>query len=171
MVEKGRLPRRHPARLARGGSRTRGGQGRSTVRGPRYLALLVAVVAALAGGGARAAAPYPKSGLIARLTWDTASHRAAGLGGDLWPTTAGADGKVYTAWGDGSVTCRGYVSYGTAAIAGGPSTRLAGTGCAPFGPPSGKLVSLLDVAGTLFATVYLQGRVTMGAIAVWSSPN
>ena len=141
------------------------------MRDVRSPVLAAAVLVTLAAGGARAAAPYPRSALVAGLRWDTATYRSTGLGGDLWPTTAGADGKVYTAWGDGTVTCPARVSYGVASVAGGPSADLFGAGCGTPGDKAGKLVSLLDVAGTLYATVYLQGRPDTGAVAVWSSPD
>lgn len=51
----------------------------------------------------RAAAPYPQSTVIAKLTWAPAStivHRA--LGSDNWPITWGDDDFLYTAWGDGN---------------------------------------------------------------------
>ena len=133
-------------------------------------AIILAALASLAASAA-GAAPYPASGLVTGVSWDTATYRYAGVGGDLWPVTAGADGKVYTAWGDGTVTCPVYVSYGTAAVAGGPSAALRRVGCGPPGERHGKLISLLDVAGTLFAVAYLQGRPDTGAVAVWSSPD
>ena len=46
-----------------------------------------------------------------------------------------------------------------------------GTGCGPLGWGHGKLISLLDVAGTLYAVVYVQGRPDTGAVAVWASPD
>ena len=63
------------------------------------------------------------------------------------------------------------VSYGVASVAGGPSATLRRVGCGTPGDKAGKLISLLDVAGTLFAVAYLQGRPDTGAVAVWSSPD
>ena len=79
--------------------------------------VLVALVAASAP--ARGEAPYPPSETITGIAWDAASLRSAGRGGDLWSVTSAAGGKVYTAWGDGAVTCPAKVSYGVAAIASG----------------------------------------------------
>ena len=133
-------------------------------------AIILAALASLAASAA-GAAPYPASGLVTGVSWDTATYRSAGAGGDLWPVTAGADGTVYTAWGDGTVTCPAKVSYGVASVAGGPSADLRRVGCGTPGDKAGKLISLLDVAGTLFAVAYLQGRPDTGAVAVWSSPD
>ena len=132
--------------------------------------IILAALASLAASAA-VAAPYPASDLITGVSWDTATYQYAGVGGDIWPVTAGADGRIYTAWGDGTVTCPAYVSYGTAAIAGGPSADLVSTGCGPLSWGHGKLISLLDVAGTLFAVAYLQGRPDTHAVALWSSPD
>jgi hypothetical protein len=65
----------------------------------RNILVLAAALAALAGGAAHAAAPYPRSKLVAGIAWDTASHEYAGRGGDLWATTSATGGTVYTAWG------------------------------------------------------------------------
>ncbi len=133
-------------------------------------AITLAALASLAASAA-GAAPYPASGLVTGASWDTATYRSGGAGGDLWPVTAGADGTVYTAWGDGTVTCPVKVSYGVASVAGGPSAALRRVGCGTPGDKAGKLISLLDVAGTLFAVAYLQGRPDTHAVAVWSSPD
>src|SRR3954465_1989714 len=94
----------------------------------RLFVIILAALASLAASAA-GAAPYPASGLVTGISWDTATYRFAGAGGDLWPVTAGADGKVYTAWGDGTVTCPVKVSYGVASVAGGPSAALRPVGC------------------------------------------
>ena len=133
-------------------------------------AVILAALASLAATAA-VAAPYPASGLITGISWDTATYQYAGVGGDIWPVTAGADGQVYTAWGDGTVACPAYVSYGVASVAGGPSAALRRVGCGTPGDKAGKLISLLDVAGTLFAVAYLQGRPDTHAVALWSSPD
>jgi hypothetical protein len=134
--------------------------------------VLATLALALAAGAARAAAPYPKSGLVTGIAWSTATHQYAGLGGDLWPVTAGADRKVYTAWGDGTVTCPAYVSYGTASLPATPGTRLTGIGCGALGYKHGKIVSLLDIRGTLYALVGLQakGQPDLGT-QVWRSDD
>jgi hypothetical protein len=136
----------------------------------RAAAISLAALASLAASAA-GAAPYPASGLVTGVSWDTATYRDGGLGGDLWPVTAGANGRLYTAWGDGTVTCPVRVSYGVASVAGGPSAALRRVGCGTPGDRAGKLISLLDVAGTLFAVAYLQGRPDTRAVAVWSSPD
>src|SRR3954465_9791762 len=136
----------------------------------RLFVLIGAALASLAAGAA-GAAPYPASGLVTGVSWDTATYRFAGAGGDLWPVTAGADGPVSAAGGDGTVACSVKVSYGVASVAGGPSAALRRVGCGTPGDKAGKLISLLDVGGTLFAVPSLQGRPDTHAVAVWSSPD
>src|SRR5690348_1679537 len=86
------------------------------------------VLGCAATAGAATAPPYQQSRLITGITWNQATHRWGGLGGDLWASTSGANGEVYTAWGDGFGGCPAYVSYGTAVVTGGPGTNLVGTG-------------------------------------------
>src|SRR5690242_18713185 len=125
----------------------------------------------LAVGPVRAA-PYPRSSVVAGITWNTATYQFGGVGGDIWPVTWGADGQVHTAWGDGTGGCLAKVSYGTAAIAGGPSATLTTTGCGPLGMGRGKIGSLLDAGGVLYAVVNLQNRAwPYPDFAIWSSPD
>ena len=134
--------------------------------------LVLGPVAASGSGSARAAAPYPRSKVVTGVSWETGTHQFAGIGGDLWATTSGADGRVYTAWGDGVGACPAYVSYGTAVVRGGPGAGLVGTGCGPSGYGHGKIVSLLAVGRTLYATALLQGLPGgRTAIAVWRSAD
>ena len=135
---------------------------------------IAAVLAAtvLAAGGARADAPYPRSGSVAGIAWDESSYRSDGDGGDLWPVTATADGKLYTAWGDGAVRCGAKVSYGVATTQGGPNANLQGAGCGPLGQGEGKIGSLLAVGDTLYAVVNLQDRPWPGpGFQVWRSAD
>src|SRR4051812_36949422 len=81
----------------------------------------------------RAQAPYPPSDVVTGITWETGTYRYAGAGGDIWPVTWAQGGSVRTAWGDGVVGCGTKVSYGVAALSGGPSTNLATIGCGPTG--------------------------------------
>ena len=126
----------------------------------------IAAAGVLAGGllviapasAARADAPYPRSGLVAGITWDRGSYRSDGDGGDIWPVTAAADGKLYTAWGDGKLGCPAYVSYGVAAITGAPNANLQGAGCGPPGQGRGKIISLLAAGDALYAVAILQDR-------------
>src|SRR3954447_13828316 len=102
------------------------------------------------------AAPYPRSKVVTGITWEASTYRFGGVGGDLWTTTSGADGKVYTAWGDGTVTCPARVSFGVASVAGGPGTTLVRAGCGTAGDKANKRISLLAVDSNLHAIARLQ---------------
>ena len=103
--------------------------------------------------------PYPPSRVVAGITWHTDTYRFGDVGGDIWSVTSAADGTVYTAWGDAAIGgCTAKASYGVGAIVGGPGTDVAATGCGPAGLNHGKLGSLLDVGGILYAVVNTQSR-------------
>jgi hypothetical protein len=127
----------------------------------------------LATGAARADAPYPRSALVTGIAWDRSSYRSDGEGGDIWPVTAAADGKLYVAWGDGAVRCGAKVSYGVAVLQGGPNANLQGDGCGPPGQGQGKIGSLLAVGDTLYAVVGLQTPQDWpyADSQVWRSPD
>ncbi len=116
-------------------------------------------------------APYPRSRVIRSIRWDlsTVNTMRSALGSDIWPTTWGADGEIYTAWGDGGgfegkETSRqeGRASLGFARITGIPrvgrpssiqghniwGTRPYADNQATFG---GKIGDLISVDGTLYA--------------------
>ena len=121
---------------------------------PRTLtpaAILLVILAAAAATGPAASAPYPPSGLIAGMTWVQGTYSSGGPGGDLWPPTSGADGSVYAAWGDGALGCGRKVSYGIAALPPVPRAQPRTVACGPAGSAHGKIISLLDVRGTLYA--------------------
>src|SRR3954452_20184563 len=101
--------------------------------------ILGALSAAVTTQAVAAGSPYPQSKVVAGITWDRSSFRSAGNGGDIWAVTSASDGAVYTAWGDGAVAGCRKVSYGTAAITGGPGTNLRGTGCGPTGQDKDKI--------------------------------
>src|SRR5207248_548699 len=46
-------------------------------------------------------APYPRSPLIAGITWHWETLTTGAPGSDLWPVTWGPDDHLYAAWGDG----------------------------------------------------------------------
>ena len=138
--------------------------------------ILGAALAALAVGGPHAAGaadpPYRASTRVTGLAWDRASFRSGELDADIWPVTTGADGKLYAAYGDGSVGCPTKVSYGIALATGGPTTNLVGVGCGPEGQGHGKIISLLDKAGTLYGVVDLEDQPWPGpSFQIWSSPD
>lgn len=139
-------------------------------RAGQHLIQLLALHAA--PSGPVLAAPYPASKLTTGMQWDFStvlSHRK-GIGSDIWPTTWGADGDLYAAWGDGggfdgteSSAATGRVSLGFARITGSPDIADADTlhgrnvwGRAPkfaaaqatFG---GKVVDIISINGVLYA--------------------
>jgi uncharacterized protein DUF4185 len=114
---------------------------------------------------ASAAAPYPQSEYMTGIAWDKSTHRTCCSDSDLWAVTWGPDDRVYTAWGDGAKPgCAGKVSYGVAAIAGGPSANLSNVSCGPGGTGKGKFSSIIFVDGVLYAVVNLQNT-------AWPYPN
>jgi hypothetical protein len=113
--------------------------------------------------------PYPPSSAITSASWDlsTVSPLRQAPGSDLWPVTWGADGNVYSAWGDGGgfagTNSVGRVSLGFARIVGTPAagnptsyTGINVWGAAPayaqnsasFG---GKVDELISIGGLLYA--------------------
>jgi len=128
-----------------------------------------------------ATAPYPPSKVITGLSWDlsTVTSLRKAAGSDIWPTTWGADGNLYGAWGDGggfngsqSSVAAGRTSLGFAAISGTPAAGDTGsyTGTNIWGrAPShakypatfgGKVSEMFSVDGVLY-----------GEGALWTSAN
>lgn len=112
-------------------------------------------------------APYPASSVIT-ASWDLSSLGTLrkAPGSDIWPVTWGADGNLYSAWGDGGgfagTNNVGRVSLGFARISGTPADAIASSflgtnvwGAAPqyaenpatFG---GKVDELISVGGVLY---------------------
>lgn len=117
-----------------------------------------------------AAPPYPPSEVITGLSWDFANQPARmAIGSDLWPTTWGSDGKVWTNWGDGGGfhgSNRDHrTSLGFAKIAGFPPDITGVNVWGNAAPPQnkatakyqatfcGKSDSMLSVRGVLYAWV------------------
>jgi len=113
--------------------------------------------------GVPATQPSP---VIVGVTWDFDHRVRRAHGSDLWPVTWGADGDIYTGWGDGGgfegdSDTRGRVSLGFAGISGMPPD-VTGRNIwgdhqhgfaqhqATFG---GKPVSMLCVDGVLYAFI------------------
>lgn len=69
-------------------------------------------------------APYCPSNLVTSMAWDWASAYTQANGSDLWSAAWGADGNVYTFFGDGGGfggdNERGRTSFGVAMITGAP---------------------------------------------------
>jgi hypothetical protein len=134
------------------------------------LSLLLAALVLLPAASVQAAAPYPASTVVTGITWDTGTYKYGGLGGDIWPVTWASDSSLRAAWGDGKLGCSVKVSYGMAVLSGSPNANLTTTACGPSGTGHGKIYSLLDISGRLYAVANLENR-TYGDFAVWSSSN
>ena len=96
------------------------------------LAALAAAI--LLGGPAEAASgpPYPVNGTLAGVAFNTASFRQVAGSAEGWPSTAAADGTVYTAWGNGggfgqNASSQAFVSIGIGSLTGADATSLQGT--------------------------------------------
>ena len=96
------------------------------------LAALAAAI--LLGGPAEAASgpPYPVNGTLAGVTFNTASFRQVAGSAEGWPSTAAADGTVYTAWGNGggfgqNASSQAFVSIGIGSLTGTDAASLQGT--------------------------------------------
>ncbi len=111
--------------------------------------------------------PYPRSGLIQRITWHWDTYTSAAPGSDLWPVTWGPDEHLYAAWGDGGgfggSDSDGRVAMGVARIEGGPENWRGfnvNGGKTPEHPASfqrkGKTTGIAFVDGVLYATVNLE---------------
>ncbi len=138
--------------------------GHSCRRATLLLAQLVLSVSAAASN-----APYPPSSAITSASWDlsTVGPLRQAPGSDLWPVTWGADGNVYSAWGDGGgfagTNSVGRVSLGFARIGGTPAagnptsyTGINVWGAAPIYAQNsasfgGKVDELISIGGVLYA--------------------
>src|SRR4051812_13995352 len=132
--------------------------------------LLLAGLLLLPTTPAWAASPYPASTFITGITWDTGTYKYGAPDGDIWPVTWASDSSLRAAWGDGKLGCSVKVSYGMAVLSGSPNANLTTTACGPSGTGHGKIYSLLDISGRLYAVANLQNR-TYGDFAVWSLSN
>jgi hypothetical protein len=132
--------------------------------------------------------PYPNSSVIERINWDfdllnSILNFILGLapGSDLWPVTWGADGNIYTSWGDGGgfggTNSDGRVSLGFARISGNPqnfTTKNIWGGKNAENPAqfTGKTASIISVDGVLYSWLNTQNR-TSGPDykLMWSTDN
>jgi hypothetical protein len=106
------------------------------------------------------ARPYPRSRYITGIEWAPASTiRTAAEGSDNWPMTWGADGELYTAYGDGwgfAPWRPDKLSLGYARVSGPPDDFVGTTIAAETGEESGarergkKASGMLMVNGTLY---------------------
>jgi len=125
-------------------------------------------------------APYLPSTVINQVTWDSANRIQAATGSDLWPTTWGQDGNIYTAWGDGGgfggSNSLGRVSMGIARLEGMPPTFTGinvNGGINPLYassfPSKGKTAGILSVNGVLYSWVNMQNGNPPDKKLAWSS--
>jgi hypothetical protein len=122
--------------------------------------------------------PYPPSALIEDIHWDFAGHISLAPGSDLWPSTWGADGEIYTSWGDGGgfggTNNRGRVSLGFARLAGSPENvtgiNLWG-GYQALNPSTfrGKCAGMISVGGVLYAWINTQNGHPPDVRLAWSA--
>ena len=107
----------------------------------------------------------PQSVTITEVTLDESTHVQLAPGSDNWATTWGADGNLYTTWGDGGgfggTNQVGRVSLGFARIEGSPDDLMAANvwgGAMPENDATfeGKSYGLVSVGGSLFAWVGVQ---------------
>ena len=134
----------------------------------RTAALLAGLAfAALASTTAHAASPYAPSNI--RMSWNTATYRWSGSGGDIWPVTWSSTGPLVTAWGDGVIGCGTKASYGWAQIVSNqPSTTLEKLHCGPVGSNKGKVWALGATPGALWAVMLSQSLSTFSH-GIWRS--
>jgi hypothetical protein len=107
---------------------------------------------------------FPPSTMITGLVWNFATRVKFAAGSDLWPLTWGADGQLWTGWGDGGGfqgnDTAGRVSIGFGKVSGTPP-NLVGTNIWGASPnfaqfPAtfcGKPEAMLSVHGTLYSWV------------------
>ena len=126
--------------------------------------------AALASTTAHAASPYPPSNIS--MSWNTATYRWSGRGGDIWPVTWSSAGPLVTAWGDGVIGCGTKASYGWAQIVSNqPSTTLQTLHCGPAGDRQGQGVGAGGDAGRALGGHAGAGRLARANHAIWRSSD
>ena len=107
----------------------------------------------------------PRAVTITDVSFDETTHVQLAPGSDNWATTWGADGNLYTTWGDGGgfggTNQVGRVSLGFARIEGSPDDLMAANvwgGAMPENEATfeGKCYGLVSVGGSLYAWVGVQ---------------
>jgi hypothetical protein len=155
---------------------------------PRIGLLLAVFIAAIGVAREMAQAdaepPYPTSPVIRGITWHPETLETAAPGSDLWPTSWGPDGHIYTSWGDGGgfsgTNSDGRVSMGFARIE-GPPERFSGINVnggkgaehpASF-PSQGKTGGIVFVDGVLYAWLNRQDGdwPSVNHSLIWSDNN
>jgi hypothetical protein len=130
-------------------------------------------------------APYCRSSVIRSIDWNWATGLNQPNGSDLWPATWGADGNVYTFFGDGGGfggdDHRGRASFGIAMIEGAPPPTAStvknvyGGYASQFSSRiSGKASSIIAIGPDFYAIagVYRRtDRISKRAKPVSGTPN
>ena len=122
-------------------------------------------------------APYPKSQHIIGIVWDFQNQVRKAPGSDLWPVTWGADGHLYTSWGDGGgfdgTNDMGRVSLGFAKIEGSPEdfnpvNIWGGYDSKNTSTFKGKCAGIISVEGILYAWINMQNGNPPDVRLAWS---
>ncbi|MDE3067883.1 MAG: DUF4185 domain-containing protein [Verrucomicrobiota bacterium] len=86
--------------------------------------ILPFALAVAVGAVAEPAPPYPRSDLLAGISFDRQTLQRSAEGSDIWSCAWAGDGHLYAAWGDGGgfggTDQKGRVSLGVARIIGAP---------------------------------------------------
>lgn len=103
--------------------------------------------------------------MITDITFDFDNRITLAPGSDLWPVPCGADGHLYTAWGDGGsfggTNSDGRASLGFARIEGSPDSFVGmnvwgGKDVQSPATFTGKSAGILSVDGVLYAWINTQ---------------
>lgn len=142
--------------------------------------LLVAVMIARAAVAAEPKPAYPPSPVIAGIEWAAKDTiRRAAKDGDNWPVTWGADGALYTTWGDGTgfaPKVERKLSCGFARITGGPDDFAGFNIRSPAemlgdGRRGKKGWGILSAGGTLYLWLGHADLKGAGMQLAWSNDN
>jgi len=144
----------------------------------RKLIFVCFMAGVTSSGAALAAAPYPQSTLLSGINWSFSGMINLAEGSDLWPVTWGADGNIYTSFGDGGgfggSDDVGRVSKGVSRISGPPTnftTANINGGVNSENTPTwdcgqcAKGASIIAVNNNLYSWTNLQGDPRLYQIA------
>jgi Domain of unknown function (DUF4185) len=122
--------------------------------------------------------PYPSSPVIEDITWHVDTHTTAAPGSDIWSATWGADGNLYTGWGDGGgfdgTNSDGRVSIGFGRIEGEPEEFVGvnvnggKNSTHPASIEGGKPSAIISVDGTLYVWLNTQNDEPPDFQLAWS---
>src|ERR687896_2253289 len=122
--------------------------------------------------------PYPPSPVIEDITWHVDTLTTAAPGSDIWSVTWGADGNLYTGWGDGGgfdgTNSDGRVSIGFGRIEGEPEELVGvnvngGKNALSLSSiERGKPSAIISVDGTLYVWLNTQNDEPPDFQLAWS---